>query len=172
MILVAENVEDSEEGRAEGTSHQNADAWGLHSEFVRSLQESYRNDRRPPDGLIYQKIRYYQGFLSGPRNKIAENQWWAALENVPRAKKRGYLRAFFRHPGFTQAFDALLPIEGIWADMSIGVLHKLKAMRCDEVGVTHPSHLSHNCASSKTESEHVSSRFYVTCNSFDGHSTI
>ncbi|KAJ6090741.1 hypothetical protein N7499_003455 [Penicillium canescens] len=31
-----------------------------------------------------------------------------------------------------QAFDALLPIAGIWEGMRIGLLHKLVAMRCDE----------------------------------------
>jgi hypothetical protein len=105
------------------------------AEFIRFLQEHYPNHRRPTDGLIYQKIRYYQGHLNGPRNKIAENQWWAALECVPNAKKGKYLRSFLEHQSFPRAFDALLPIGGILTDMKIGVLHKLLAMRCDEVRV-------------------------------------
>lgn len=110
----------------------------LQEEFVRSLRERFPNDQRPPDGLIYERIRYYEGYLDGPVNRIAANHWWAALERVSGSKKGKYLRAFFKHPTLPQAFDALLPIAGIWEGMRIGVLHKLVAMRCDEVSYLLP----------------------------------
>ncbi|OQE73288.1 hypothetical protein PENNAL_c0090G03114 [Penicillium nalgiovense] len=77
-------------------------------ELIRTLQESYSNDRFPPDGRIYRKIRSYQGYPHRQlSNKAAENYWWAVLESSP-------------------------GIDGLWDDMSIGVLHKLLAMKCDE----------------------------------------
>lgn len=105
----------------------------LQEEFIRSLRERFPNDKRPPDGLIYERIRYYEGYLDGPVNRIAANHWWAALERVPGSKKGKYLRAFLKHPTLPQAFDELLPIAGIWEGMRIGLLHKLVSMRCDEV---------------------------------------
>jgi hypothetical protein len=105
----------------------------LQKEFIRSLQERFPNDHRPSDGLIYQRIRYYEGHLDGPLNTNAANQWWATLERVSGSKKSKYLRAFLKHPTLPQAFDELLSIAGIWEGMKIGVLHKLVAMRSDEV---------------------------------------
>ena len=32
------------------------------------------------------------------------------------------------------AFDALLPIPGLWGSMSIGSLNRVLALKCDEVG--------------------------------------
>lgn len=104
---------------------------------MRSLREQFRNERQPPDGLIYQKIRLYEGALDQPADRNAANKWWAVLQNNPATKKHKYLRAFLRHGSFPQAFDALLPIPGLWAGMQIGVLHTLVSLRCDEVG--HPS---------------------------------
>lgn len=98
---------------------------------MRNLQESYPNDQRPSDGRIYRNIRYYQGCLTGIRNQTAEQYWWALLESEPGSRKGDYLRTLPEN--LRSAFDALLPITGIWAGMSIGVLHKLKAMKCDEV---------------------------------------
>ncbi|CAG8401262.1 unnamed protein product [Penicillium salamii] len=109
----------------------NSDSW-LQDNFLRSLQERFPNDRRPADGLIYQRIRYYEGHLGSPRNDLAASDWWAVLERVSGSKKGRYLKSFLKHPRFPDAFDQLLPIEGLWEGMSIGVLHKLKAMRCDE----------------------------------------
>ncbi|KXG52619.1 uncharacterized protein PGRI_095690 [Penicillium griseofulvum] len=113
----------------------------LQEEFVRSLQERFPNDQRPPDGLIYERIRYYEGYLDGPVNRIAANHWWAALERVPGSKKGKYLRAFLKHPTLPQAFDELLPIAGIWEGMRIGLLHKLVSMRCDEPLLCYLNHI-------------------------------
>ncbi|KAJ5465969.1 hypothetical protein N7530_009756, partial [Penicillium desertorum] len=102
----------------------------LHEELVRSLQESFPNDQRPSDGRIYRNIRYYQGSWIGPRNETAEGYWWALLESKPGSRKGDYLRTLSE--SLQRGFDALLPIPGIWAGMSNGVLHKLKAMKSDE----------------------------------------
>ena len=115
------------------SDHLEASEQVIQKEFSRSLQERFPNDHRPPDGLIYQRIRYYEGHLDGPINTNAANQWWATLERASGSKKSKYLRAFFKHPTLPQAFDKLLSIAGIWEGMMIGVLHKLVAMRCDEV---------------------------------------
>ncbi|KAJ5861960.1 hypothetical protein N7455_006028 [Penicillium solitum] len=113
----------------------------LQKEFVRSLQERFPNDHRPPDGLIYQRIRYYEGYMDGPINRAAANHWWAILERAPRSKKGKYLRTFFKHPTLPEAFDELLPIAGIWEGMRIGLLHKLVAMRCDEPLLCYLNHI-------------------------------
>ncbi|CAG8025873.1 unnamed protein product [Penicillium nalgiovense] len=108
-------------------------------ELIRTLQESYSNDRFPPDGRIYRKIRSYQGYPHRQlSNKAAENYWWAVLESSPgsrkggRSRKGGYLKSLLKHKLLRERFDDLLPVDGLWDDMSIGVLHKLLAMKCDE----------------------------------------
>ncbi|KAJ5593596.1 hypothetical protein N7537_010500 [Penicillium hordei] len=108
-------------------------------ELIRSLQESYSNDHFPSDGRIYQKIRSYQGYPNiAIANTAAENYWWAVLESSPgsrkggRSKKGAYLRSLLNNETLRQSFDDLLPIEGLWDGMNIGVLHKLMAMKCDE----------------------------------------
>ena len=126
---------DSETGSGNGPSH-GPDAQRLHSRLVRFLRERIPIDRQPRDGLIYQKIRYYQGHLGGFPDKAAEDAWWVILQHSPTTRKPQYLRALFHHGSFPQAFDALLPIPGLWESMHIGDLHTLIALRCDEVGKT------------------------------------
>lgn len=104
--------------------------------FIRSLREQYSNDRRPPDGLVYERIRRYEGYLEDPVNRFAANNWWVVLDTMCGSKKAKYLRAFFKHPTLPQKLDKLLPIEGLWEGMRIGLLHKVLAMRCDEVRLT------------------------------------
>ena len=100
------------------------------------LQERIPNDNRPPDGLIYERIRYYEGYLGGPIDEMAAKDWWAILERAPgkkKSRKASYLRSFFKNHNLPAKLDALIPISGIWEGMSIGSLHKLIWMRCDEV---------------------------------------
>lgn len=99
--------------------------------MFRTLKESYTSEKRPSDGRIYRSIRLYQGILNGVRNEAAENYWWAVLGAEPGSRKPGYLRTL--RPAIRDAFDALLPIAGIWEGMRIGVLHKINAMKCEEV---------------------------------------
>ncbi|KAI2812139.1 hypothetical protein CBS115989_10745 [Aspergillus niger] len=120
----------------------------LHSHLVRSLREHFPNRRRPPDGLIYERIRFYKGKLCHPPDEQAEALWWAVLRHDPKSKNHVYLRAvlrhdpksknhvylraFLQHPSFPAAFDALLLIPGLWAKMQLGVLHTMVSLRCDE----------------------------------------
>ncbi|KAL7649375.1 hypothetical protein ACMYSQ_012216 [Aspergillus niger] len=104
----------------------------LNYHLVRSLREHFPNQRRPPDGLIYERIRFYQGKLGHPPDENAEAVWWAVLRHDPKSKKHVYLRAFLQHPSFPPAFDALLLIPGLWAKMQLGVLHTMVSLRCDE----------------------------------------
>lgn len=121
----------------EATNIENSDS--LQDKFIRSLQERFPNDHTPPDGLIYQRIRYYGRLIDHETHPdrlwavIASNHWWAILEKTDGSKKGKYLRAFLKHQSLPQAFDDLLPIPGIWEGMRIGLLHKVTSMRCDEV---------------------------------------
>ncbi|KAI1829150.1 hypothetical protein CBS147337_10042 [Penicillium roqueforti] len=111
---------------------ESRDGRTMQEKLVRALKERFPNDNRPPDGLIYERIRHYEGLPDGVSNRMAANNWWAALETVPRSKKRKYLRLFLKHPTLPQKLDSLLIITGLWEDMRIGLLHKVVAMRCDE----------------------------------------
>jgi hypothetical protein len=105
----------------------------MQERLVQALKERFPNDNRPPDGLIYERIRHYEGLPDGALNRMAASNWWAALETAPRSKKRKYLRLFLKHPTLPQKLNSLLVIGGLWEEMRIGLLHKVIAMRCDEV---------------------------------------
>ncbi|KAH8434449.1 uncharacterized protein LDX57_012096 [Aspergillus melleus] len=104
----------------------------LHTHLVRSLREHFPNERQPPHGLIYQRLRLYEGHLGSPRDEHAAAAWWAILQHDPRSRKHRYVAAFFKHPTLPRAFDALLPIPGLWACMYLGVLHTMVSLHCDE----------------------------------------
>lgn len=87
--------------------------------------EEYSNEEKPADGEIYRKIRqdHFQQNLS------FEMRWWAHLTPHGRKNPKGLLR----RQELTAAFDALLDIPGLWDGMMISTLHKVVAMKCDEV---------------------------------------
>ncbi|KAJ5938465.1 hypothetical protein N7466_001599 [Penicillium verhagenii] len=118
-------VTDDEEG-------QDLDRDLLQEKFVQSLKERYPNDNRPPDGLIYERINYYEGYLDGPKDQLAANNWWVILQAVAGSKKGGYLRRFFKNAALHRKLNSLLVIRGLWEGMRIGLLHKVTAMHCDE----------------------------------------
>ncbi|KAJ5037747.1 hypothetical protein NUH16_011346 [Penicillium rubens] len=120
---------DNEEASPDG--HRN-EAEALRHKFVQSLKERYPNDNRPPDGLIYERINFYEGHLNTPRDALAANNWWAILESVIGSKKGKYLKQFFKHETLHQKLNSLLVIPGLWEGMRIGLLHKVTAMHCDE----------------------------------------
>ena len=105
----------------------------LQRKFVQSLRERYPNDKRPPDGLIYERINYYEGYLDGPQDRLAANNWWVILQAVTGSKKGAYLRRFFNNAALHRKLNSLLVIPGLWEGMRIGLLHKVTAMHCDEV---------------------------------------
>ncbi|KAJ5533377.1 hypothetical protein N7494_009929 [Penicillium frequentans] len=104
----------------------------LQKKFVQSLKERYPNDNRPPDGLIYERINYYEGYLDGPEDRLAANNWWVVLQAVAGSKKGEYLRRLFKNAALHQKLNSLLVIRGLWEGMHIGLLHKVTAMHCDE----------------------------------------
>ncbi|CAP74112.1 Pc04g00180 [Penicillium rubens Wisconsin 54-1255] len=104
----------------------------IRHKFIQSLKERYPNDNRPPDGLIYERINRYEGYLDTPRDPLAANNWWAVLEALAGSKKGKYLKQFFKHETLHQKLNSLLIIPGLWGGMRIGLLHKLTAMHCDE----------------------------------------
>ncbi|KAJ5752713.1 hypothetical protein N7520_009630 [Penicillium odoratum] len=118
-------VTDDEEG-------QDLDRDVLQRKFVQLLKERYPNDNRPPDGLIYERINYYEGYLDGPEDRLAANNWWVILQAVAGSKKGGYLRRFFKNAALHRKLNSLLVIRGLWEGMRIGLLHKVTAMHCDE----------------------------------------
>ncbi|CAG8902653.1 unnamed protein product [Penicillium nalgiovense] len=111
--------------------HRN-EAESVRHKFIQSLKERYPNDNRPPDGLIYERINRYEGYLDTPRDPLAANNWWAVLEALVGSKKGKYLKQFFKHETLHQKLNSLLVIPGLWGGMRIGLLHKLTAMHCDE----------------------------------------
>ena len=89
------------------------------------LVEEYANEVKPADGEIYRKIRQYHF----ERNFTFEMRWWTHLTSHGTKNLKGLLR----HDELTAAFDDLLDISGLWGDFTIGTLHKMMAMKCDEV---------------------------------------
>lgn len=97
----------------------------VNSQLKTCLIEEYSNEEKPADGEIYRKIRQYHF----QRNLSFERRWWTRL--TPHGSKN--LKQLFRHDELTAAFDALLDIPGLWGGMRISTLHKMMAIRCEEV---------------------------------------
>lgn len=97
----------------------------VNRELKTCLIEEYSNEEKPTDGEIYRKIRQYHF----QRNLSFERRWWTRL--TPHRTKN--LKQLFRHDELTAAFDALLDIPGLWDGMRISTLHKMMAIKCDEV---------------------------------------
>ncbi|KAI9775932.1 MAG: hypothetical protein M1839_000721 [Geoglossum umbratile] len=103
----------------------------------RSLSEEYSNSISFSDGEIYQIIRCYK--LHTDRSietTFAEMRWWARLKG-----KRKDLKMLFTRRNFTDAFDKLLVIPGIWGGLRIGMLHKILALRCDKELLQYLEHI-------------------------------
>ncbi|KAI9773214.1 MAG: hypothetical protein M1839_002222 [Geoglossum umbratile] len=63
-------------------------------------------------------------------------RWWARLKG-----KRKDLKMLFTRGNFTDAFDKLLVIPGIWGGLRIGMLHKILALRCDKELLQYLEHI-------------------------------
>ena len=44
-----------------------------------------------------------------------------------------YLNLFKMHPGIRDALDGIIPIRCLWPDLRLSILHKVVAMKCDDV---------------------------------------
>lgn len=94
-------------------------------ELRTALIEEYANERQPSDGEIYRKIRQYQQ----EHNARIQKRWWARLSS----SKARRLQQLHKNIEIHCAFDALLPILGVWGGMSIGKLSKVMALDSDKV---------------------------------------
>jgi hypothetical protein len=94
------------------------------------LIEQYANEEQPSDGEIYRKIRHYHY----GKNYSFEMRWRARL----RGSREKNLDGLLNDSDLTAAFDALLPIPGLWDGMMITTLHTMMSMKCDEVGMDIP----------------------------------
>ncbi|KAL5325404.1 hypothetical protein ACEPPN_006529 [Leptodophora sp. 'Broadleaf-Isolate-01'] len=83
----------------------------------------YSNEEKPTDGEVYRKIRQYKD------NFIFRQRWQARLKGT-RAKN---MITLLRNEEWTEAFDSLLPIYGLWDGMRLTTLHKIMPMRCPEL---------------------------------------
>ncbi|CDM32573.1 Protein of unknown function DUF3723 [Penicillium roqueforti FM164] len=80
-LITAEVLPDDHRNEAESIRHK----------FIQLLKERYLNDNRPPDGLIYERINRYEGYLDMPRDPLAANNWWAVLEALVGRMRIGLL---------------------------------------------------------------------------------
>ena len=89
------------------------------------LIEEYSNEAPRTDGEIYRKIRQYYF----QRNLSFEMRWWARL----RGNRAKNLKALLRHDKIRSAFDALLDVTGLWQGMQLTTIHKMMALKFDDV---------------------------------------
>jgi len=90
-----------------------------------TLAEEYANEGQSFDGEIYRKIREYHG----KNERSNEARWWARLSS----HKSRNLKQLLQHKEFTAAFDSFLEIPALLGGMRTSTLHKMFAIRCDEV---------------------------------------
>jgi len=89
------------------------------------LIEEYSNEEKPTDGELYRKVRQYHF-----QHNLSFEMWRRARLRGNREQNLGGL---LRYVEFTVAFDALLGIPGLWGGMKLTTLHKMIALKCDEV---------------------------------------
>ncbi|EED23183.1 conserved hypothetical protein [Talaromyces stipitatus ATCC 10500] len=105
----------------------------ISTELRTALIEEYANERRPNDGEIYRKIRQYQQ----EHNAHFQRRWWVRLSS----SKARRLQQLHKNIDIQCAFDALLPISGVWDGMSIGKLSKVMALDSDKEVLNYLSHI-------------------------------
>lgn len=101
----------------------------MSGELQTELTDEYSNEAQPNDGEVYRKVRQYQYEASSR----FEDRWLARLS--PNKRKRMRQLSQPENASIRSAFDALLPIPGLWKAMSIGNLPRIIALKCDEVGL-------------------------------------
>ena len=86
---------------------------------------SFSNEERPPDGKIFRNILLHRRL----HEELSENQWWAYLDN----SKPKDLRQLLKNRPLSTAIEVLVDMPGLWARCQLGALHRLLALKCDEV---------------------------------------
>lgn len=92
-----------------------------------TLIDEYANEKAPSDGEVYRKLRQYQN----EHNAQFQKRWWARLSENKAKRLRQLMSP--DNVDICAAFDALLPIPGLWDGMSFGSLNRVLALKCDEV---------------------------------------
>ncbi|PCG89751.1 hypothetical protein PENOC_105170 [Penicillium occitanis (nom. inval.)] len=105
----------------------------ISTELRTTLIEEYANKRQPNDREIYRKIRQYQQ----EHNAHFQRRWWVRL-SLSKARR---LQQLHKNIDIQCAFDALLPISGVWDGMSIGKLSKVMALDSDKEVLNYLSHI-------------------------------
>ncbi|KAJ6102590.1 hypothetical protein N7486_005017 [Penicillium sp. IBT 16267x] len=100
-----------------------------------TLIDEYSNEKMPSDGEIYRKLRQYQNEHNAPFQK----RWWARLSENKAKRLRQLMSP--DNVDICAAFDALLPIPGLWDGMSIGSLNRVLALKCDEEIIHYLQHV-------------------------------
>ena len=95
-----------------------------------TLIDEYANEKSPSDGEVYRKIRQYQHEHNAPFQK----RWWSRLSDNKAKRLRQLMSP--DNVDICASFDALLPIPGLWSGMAIGSLHRVLALKCDEVSLS------------------------------------
>ncbi|CRG92893.1 Pc21g00220 [Talaromyces islandicus] len=119
------------------------DDTGRDDALVRTFRECQLNEGLESDGVIYRRIRFYQGRLGGGKDENAERDAWAALLHKPRSRKKYYLERFLRNERLPPAVDHLMAAPGLAAGMKIGRLNELISLRCDERALCALEHIRH-----------------------------
>lgn len=78
-----------------------------------------------PDGEVFRRIL----LCRRRQEELSERQWWACIDK----SKPKDLRQLLKNRLLTAAFESLVDIPGLWAKLQLGTLHRLLALRCDEV---------------------------------------
>ncbi len=101
----------------------------VHSDISHELRtvltEEYANEDKLSDGQIYRKIRNYQF----QKQFSLKMRWWTRLSSHGVRN----LKQLLQHRELTLAFDAFLKISALLIKMRISTLHKMFAIRCDEI---------------------------------------
>ncbi|KAB5549386.1 hypothetical protein GE09DRAFT_966245, partial [Coniochaeta sp. 2T2.1] len=95
------------------------------------LSEEYSAEKIPDDGVVYCKIRKYQGYR-GIADSFLERRWWALIEYYSKRKKDN-MKKILDDPDYREAFDIQLEIPALGDGMQLGVIHKLFTMKCHEL---------------------------------------
>lgn len=95
------------------------------TELKTTLVEEYSNEKPPSDGEIYRKIRQY----ASDGNLYGELRWKARLCSNSRRR----FEALMKNSRLRHAFDRVLAIPGHRSAMRISMLHRIMAVKCDEV---------------------------------------
>jgi hypothetical protein len=77
---------------------------------------------------MYRRIRHYYF----QRNYSFKSRWRARLRGC-RARN---LKSLLANPEIAAGFDALLDVPGLWGGMQLTTIHKLLALRTDDVRMT------------------------------------